>query len=380
MKYLIYRSFNDMKKDEIIPRALDIAAENNISGELHKIYTAYMLINDENLFSLRCEKGDMPDGSLAAIAEEDIMNILADFYYTDDEKYFRAPKGDMTETGKAVCALMEEIRQGNELHAVAEIYKKYGAGMLGMNKAFYLNENGLLKAVADFDSVTFDDVWGYDLQKERLISNTEKFLNGAAANNVLLYGDSGTGKSTCIKALLNKFYGDGLRIVEVSKHQFKYLKELTGQLRKRNYHFIIYMDDLSFEDFETEYKYLKSVMEGGMGEKAENVLIYATSNRRHLVKESWQDRKDMDSELHRSDTMQEKLSLADRFGLAISFTKPMQNEYYDIVRHLAKLENIDINDEELIAGARRWELTRGGMSGRCARQYINHILGEKQFE
>lgn len=217
-------------------------------------------------------------------------------------------------------------------------------------------------------------MWGYERQKEMLRKNTEKFINGAPSNNVLLYGDSGTGKSTCIKALLNEYYKYGLRIVEVAKNQFKYLKELTAILRKRNYRFIIYMDDLSFEDFETEYKYLKSVMEGGMEEKADNILIYATSNRRHLVKESWKDRDDTDSELHRSDTMQEKLSLAERFGLAINFTKPMQNEYYDIVRHLAKLENIEIDDEELTGGARRWELTHGGMSGRCARQYINHIL------
>ena len=379
MEYLIYRGFDNIKKDEIIPKALDIAVKNNISGELHKIYTAYMLINDENVFSLLCEKKDMPDGTLTSIAEHDIIKAVSNFYYSDEEMYFEAPKGALNEEGKAICDLIEEMTPGNELRAVLGIYKKYGVGMMGMNRAFYLDETGSMKAVSDFDSVTFGDLWGYELQKEKLIANTKKFINGTAANNVLLYGDSGTGKSTCIKALLNRFYADGLRIVEVAKHQFKYLKELTGTLRKRNYHFIIYMDDLSFEDFETEYKYLKSIMEGGMEEKADNVLIYATSNRRHLVKESWQDRNDMDNELHRSDTMQEKLSLADRFGLAINFTKPMQNEYYNIVRYLAKLEGINMDDEELISGARRWELTRGGMSGRCARQYINHILGEQEL-
>lgn len=372
MEYLIYKSFNNIKTEEIIPKALEIAVQNGVSGKLCRIYTAYMIINDENLFSVLCEKSDMPSGTLAEFAERDILRAI-NVFCDSDETYFNAPTAVKTDMGKAIEEFTRNMHGGKILKAAADIYKKYGVGMIGTNKAFYINESGTLTPVRNFDDVKFSDLWGYDRQKNMLKENTEKFIKGTAANNVLLYGDSGTGKSTCIKALLNEYYEDGLRIVEVSKSGFKYLKELTGKLRERNYRFIIYMDDLSFEDFETEYKYLKSIMEGGMEEKADNVLIYATSNRRHLIKESWHDRDDMDSELHRSDTMQEKLSLADRFGLAINFTKPMQTEYYDMVRYLAKLEHIEISDDELIAGARRWELTGGGMSGRCARQYINHI-------
>lgn len=378
MKYLIYKNFNNINKDEILSTALEIAAANGISGELRQIYTAYMILNDENIFSLLCENQGMPDGNLCAFAENDIKTAFDDFGYNTNGMYFTSPTNSQTTFGKAVCEFIDTVTPNNEISAITDIYKKYGVGILGMNKAFYLDELGKLTAVSNFDNVTFNDLWGYERQKALLTENTQKFISGFPANNVLLYGDGGTGKSTCIKALLNEFYSDGLRIVEVSKNQFKYLKGLTGILRRRNYRFIIYMDDLSFEDFEIEYKYLKSVMEGGMDEKADNVVIYATSNRRHLVKESWQDRNDLDNDLHRSDTMQEKLSLADRFGLAINFTKPMQNEYYDIVRHLAKLSGITLDDDSLIAGARRWELTRGGMSGRCARQYINHLLGEKE--
>lgn len=374
MEYLIYRKFNNINKEEIIPQALDIAAENGISGDLFQIYAAYIIITDENLFSLYCENGCVPDGTLTELAKKDIAKVLTRFCGNGESIYFNAPQTVKTTMGILIEKIIKSMNGGNAFECITDIYNQYGVGVLGMNKAFYLNENGNITPVLNFENVTFGDLWGYERQKEMLRKNTEKFINGAPSNNVLLYGDSGTGKSTCIKALLNEYYKYGLRIVEVAKNQFKYLKELTAILRKRNYRFIIYMDDLSFEDFETEYKYLKSVMEGGMEEKADNILIYATSNRRHLVKESWKDRDDTDSELHRSDTMQEKLSLAERFGLAINFTKPMQNEYYDIVRHLAKLENIEIDDEELTGGARRWELTHGGMSGRCARQYINHIL------
>ncbi len=374
MEYLIYRKFNNINKEEILTQALDIAAENGISGDLFQIYAAYVIMTDENLFSLYCENGTVPGGTLTELAKKDITKVLNSFCGSSESIYFDAPPHTETTTGMLAEKIIKTMNGGDVFECITDIYKQYGVGILGMNKAFYLNENGNITPVLNFDDVTFKDLWGYEHQKEILKKNTEKFINGAPANNVLLYGDSGTGKSTCIKALLNEYYKCGLRVVEVSKNQFKYLKELTGILRKRNYRFIIYMDDLSFEDFETEYKYLKSVMEGGMEEKADNILIYATSNRRHLVKESWKDREDTDSELHRSDTMQEKLSLAERFGLSVNFTKPMQQEYYDIVRHLARIENIKIDDEELIGGARRWELTHGGRSGRCARQYINHIL------
>ena len=208
--------------------------------------------------------------------------------------------------------------------------------------------------------------------------NTEAFVNGKPANNVLLFGDSGTGKSTSIKAILNEYYDRGLRMIEIYKHQFQDLSNIIAQIKNRNYRFIIYMDDLSFEEFEIEYKFLKAVIEGGMETKPDNVLIYATSNRRHLIRETWSDRSDMSQdELHRSDTMQEKLSLVARFGVTINYSKPTKKEFNNIVVELAKrYPEIKLTKEELEAQANMWEMSHGGISGRTAQQFINYLAGK----
>ena len=217
---------------------------------------------------------------------------------------------------------------------------------------------------------------GYESQKKRLQENTEAFVAGRRANNVLLYGDAGTGKSTSIKAILNQYYDQGLRMIEVYKHEFRYLQRIIAQLKNRNYRFIIYMDDLSFEEFEIEYKYLKAVIEGGLEVKPDNVRIYATSNRRHLIRETWNDRPDhVDPDMHQTDTVQEKLSLSARFGLTIGYFRPSQQEYFEIVRSLARRHpELSLTDEELRAGAVKWEMTHSGISGRTAQQYINALL------
>ena len=222
-----------------------------------------------------------------------------------------------------------------------------------------------------------DDLVGYEIQKKKLVDNTRAFVEGKKANNCLLFGDSGTGKSTSIKAIVNEFYPDGLRMIEIYKHQFKDLSNVIAAIKNRNYKFIIYMDDLSFEEFEIEYKFLKAVIEGGVETKPDNVLIYATSNRRHLIKETWSDRDDVKNEngMHKSDTMEEKLSLVHRFGVTISYSKPTQQEYFRIVIQLAKRAGIRMSEEELKAGANQWELSHGGISGRTAQQYITYLSG-----
>ena len=210
-----------------------------------------------------------------------------------------------------------------------------------------------------------------------LVENTKAFVEGRRANNALLFGDSGTGKSTSIKAIVNEFYPYGLRMIEIYKHQFKDLSNVIAQIKNRNYKFIIYMDDLSFEEFEIEYKFLKAVIEGGVETKPDNILIYATSNRRHLIKETWKDKNDMEFEdgLHRSDTIEEKMSLVNRFGCMINYSKPTRDQYLNIVKELAKKTGITMNEDELIAGAKQWEMYHGGISGRTAQQYINHLQG-----
>ena len=194
-----------------------------------------------------------------------------------------------------------------------------------------------------------------------------------------MFGDSGTGKSTSIKAIVNQYYERGLRLIEIYKHQFKDLSNVIAQIKNRNYKFIIYMDDLSFEEFEIEYKFLKAVIEGGVETKPENILIYATSNRRHLIKETWNDRNDVEMEngMHKSDTIEEKMSLVNRFGVTINYSKPSQKEYFNIVVELASKNSIKMSEDELKAEANKWELSHGGISGRTAQQFITYLLGKK---
>ena len=256
---------------------------------------------------------------------------------------------------------------------MTDFYRRYGVGKFGLNKAFrvvHRGEQTVLSAITHTSDVVLDQLIGYEWQKQQLIENTEAFVEGRRANNCLLYGDSGTGKSTCIKAILNQYYNRGLRLVEVYKHQFQDLAEIIEQIKNRNYKFIIYMDD-----FEVEYKYLKAVIEGGMEVKPDNVLIYATSNRRHLIRETWSDRSDMSQdELHHSDTVQEKLSLVARFGVSINFDRPQKKEFDRIVLGLAKEHSeIVLSEEELLQQANVWSMRNGGHSGRVAEQFIIHL-------
>ena len=277
---------------------------------------------------------------------------------------------------------LENAKDENEFFdCVTGFYKDYGVGMFGLNKAFRIadnnNENIKFYPINNMDRVMLDDLIGYEIQKKKLVDNTEAFVSGRKANNVLLFGDSGTGKSTSIKAIVNQYYDRGLRLIEIYKHQFKDLSNVIATIKNRNYKFIIYMDDLSFEEFEIEYKFLKAVIEGGVETKPENILIYATSNRRHLIKETWNDRDDVqtDNGIHRSDTIEEKMSLVNRFGVTISYSKPSQKEYFNIVIGLARKAGIKMTDDELRAEANKWELSHGGISGRTAQQFINYLIG-----
>ena len=258
-------------------------------------------------------------------------------------------------------------------------YVHHGVGIFGLGHAFRVEENSraLLRPIFNEDPVRLSDLVGYDLQKEQLVRNTVAFLEGRPANNVLLYGDSGSGKSTCVRALLHEFYPRGLRLVELYKHQFRSLSDVIALVKQRNCKFILFIDDLSFEDFEIEYKFLKAVIEGGVEARPDNLLIYATSNRRHLIRETWNDRSDMEhnGDVHRSDTMEEKLSLASRFGLAINFPSPGRQEYHRIVSTLARRAGVVMDEELLFRKADAWEIRHGGVSGRAAQQFVNDLAG-----
>ena len=248
-----------------------------------------------------------------------------------------------------------------------------------MSRAFRIRrkEEGVeFLPISNIDQVMLSDLLGYEQQKTELRRNTEAFLDGKAANNVLLYGDAGTGKSTSVKALINEYYDRGLRMIEIYKHQFGDLSAILAHIKNRNYRFIIFIDDLSFEENEVEYKFLKAVIEGGVETRPDNVLIYATSNRRHLIRETWNDRTDMEhnGDIHRSDTIEEKLSLAARFGVAINFNAPTPKEYQQIVLALAERQGIGgLDRQELLAMSNAWEVRHGGFSGRTAQQFVNYL-------
>ena len=267
---------------------------------------------------------------------------------------------------------------------ITDYYKRYGYGLFAMSRAFRIsddNSKGLkFLPISNVDNVTLDDLLGYEQQKKELRDNTVAFLNGKKANNVLLYGDAGTGKSTSVKALINEYFDSGLRMIEIYKHQFCDLSAVISAVKNRNYRFIIFIDDLSFEENEVEYKFLKAVIEGGVETRPENVLIYATSNRRHLVKETWKDRDDMEhnGDIHRSDTIEEKTSLAARFGVSINYNAPTPKEYYEIVRALAQRNGITMDDEELRRIANTWEIRHGGYSGRAAQQLIRYLESREE--
>ncbi|MFR2750497.1 ATP-binding protein [Eubacterium ramulus] len=390
-----------------IKRLLTVATDFGFDKNLWHNYLAYFLITNENPFSITCEKIGANDGSVNHFARNDFSAIknLFEYDFSEIEKslgidcftqisnYRAIEKKELmynknvSEKVQALSSRMEQARDVEGFFtAVTEFYRDYGVGMFGLNKAFRIQDRTDSKLVFlpinNMDKVMLSDLIGYEIQKKKLVDNTRAFVEGKKANNVLLFGDSGTGKSTSIKAIVNEFYDQGLRMIEIYKHQFKDLSNVIAAVKNRNYKFIIYMDDLSFEEFEIEYKFLKAVIEGGVETKPDNILIYATSNRRHLIRETWSDRNDVqqDEGMHRSDTMQEKLSLVNRFGVTINYSKPSQKEYFDIVIHLAAKSGIKMSEDELKAEANKWELSHGGISGRTAQQFIYYLQGKEDNE
>lgn len=380
---------------------LDVATEYGFDQNLWKNYIAYIIATNVNPFSMTCEKVGASEGSVNqfAISDFQMLKEISEYDFTEVEELLnidcfsvitnyhsikKSGKRYNTNVSEAVRHLSDSIeaaKDGEEVfYAVTEFYRDYGVGMFGLNKAFRIRHDEKLEIIpiTNTEDIHITDLVGYELQKKKLLDNTRAFVEGKKANNVLLFGDSGTGKSTSIKAILNEFYKDGLRIIEIYKHQFEDLSAVIAMIKNRNYKFIIYMDDLSFEEFEIEYKYLKAVIEGGLEIKPDNVLIYATSNRRHLIRETWNDRSDRsDDELHRSDTMQEKLSLVARFGISINYSAPTKKEFQNIVLSLARRHpEITLPDEEILAKANVWEMMNGGCSGRTAQQFINYLLGQ----
>ncbi len=383
---------------------LELAGHYGFYGNLWHCYLSNLLVNNENSYSMACEIVGAVEGTINDCVLHDIVILkeLYDYDFTDminvlgirdfslALNYTSSSRESKVYNTRICSRIVELARQFNENNSPEEMkdtltrfYKDYGVGKFGLHKAFrieHTDQGAQIVPITNIAHVNLDDLVGYEAAKKKLTDNTEAFVKGKVANNCLLFGDAGTGKSSSIKAIANKYYEDGLRIIEVYKHQFIDLNDVIAQIKNRNYKFILYMDDLSFEDFEIEYKYLKAVIEGGLEKKPRNILIYATSNRRHLINEKFSERGEnfRDDEVHFGDTMQEKLSLYARFGVTIYFGAPNKKEFNNIVLELAKRSGLKIDENELLLMANQWELQHGGFSGRTAQQFIHYLQGTRE--
>ena len=382
---------------DCIHRLLEMAGNHGFYGNLWHCYLSNLLVNNENSYSKACEIRGAVEGTINKAVLHDIVILkeLFDYDFSDMVRTLGVKDFDLitdyvssdseskvynSRIRERICHLAVKFTQDHTPEemkdTLTEFYKDYGVGKFGLHKAFRVahDEDGVkIVPIQNIAHVYLDDLVGYEIPKQKLIENTEAFVEGRKANNCLLFGDAGTGKSSSIKGIANE-----LRIIEVYKHQFQDLNDVITQIKNRNYKFIIYMDDLSFEDFEIEYKYLKAVIEGGLEKKPKNVLIYATSNRRHLVREKFSDKEERRDDLHAGDTVQEKLSLVSRFGVTIFFAAPDKKEFQNIVRVLAERYGVKLPEEELLLEANKWELAHGGLSGRTAQQFIDYLLGRKE--
>ena len=386
-----------------IKMILDVATDYGFNKNLWHDYLTFCIISDQNSFSLTCEgNGAQEGGSVNTFARNDFkifralfdydfsvieeglginaLSILTDYHAISKEAklYDRAASEIIRSLSDRLAASADE----NEFFdLISAHYKHYGVGMFGLNRAFRIKGSGdslEFIPISNADPVRLSDLVGYEHQKAQLKEATISFCRGIKGNNVLLYGDPGTGKSSSIKAIINEYFDLGLRMIEIYKHQFADLANVIARIKKRNYKFIIYIDDLSFEENEVEYKFLKAVIEGGVENRPDNILIYATSNRRNLVKETWKDRNDMEfnGDIHQSETMAEKLSLASRFGVMIRYDNPNKQEFNNIVRALAARAGIEMDEQHLMAEANKWQVRHGDFSGRTAQQFINYIAGK----
>jgi Predicted ATPase (AAA+ superfamily) len=374
-----------------IQRSLLEATDHiDIEGNYWQNYICRLIGESENRFSYMSEKGKL-DENIRTIAVRE-MEEIKKIYNIDwkrigsifhDEglsvcRMRRDPSAGLTASYRdRIRSAVESASDVETAVQISSYYGEYGCGIFERYQAFVWDE--MLVGVTNYDKITFDRIIGYQRQKEALIENTEFFIKGYPANNVLLHGDRGTGKSSSVKALLNKFKGSKLKLISLNKNHVDRLYKIIESIADRGCKFIIFIDDLSFEETEIGYKHFKSIIDGGIEAQPSNVLIYVTSNRRNIIKETWKDRGET-GEVHGNDGMQERLSLADRFGLSITFTAPDKEAFLDIVKGIAKQEKVKIDEATLIEEALRWDVRQKGRSGREARQFVNYIHAKTMNE
>ena len=377
--------FNNIQSDTTIQAILEkdntvllrdivaFAETEGVTDDSLREYVASVLANDENVLSELVRSGKNVGDDLIKLAMLDIETIYKRLFGAT-LKY--KPSGNDTGFSNSYISSIRAITAAQSpqelLERLVDHYAKLGSGLLAKYIAFRFD--GELAGIPDSDKSTFDEIVGMDHQKTVLIDNTKAFIEGKFANNVLLFGDRGTGKSSSVKALLNMFQKDGLRVIELPKSAITKIPQLTKRLAASPHKYILFLDDLTFERHDTEYRALKIAMEGQLQASAGNVLVYATSNRRHLIRETWADRDG--GEVHVNDNKQEMLSLAERFGISLFFPAPDSKQYIEIVRVLLERNGIEMTDE-ISKAAVRWEMNYGGKSGRCAKQFVADFMHKR---
>lgn len=325
--------------------------------------------NSENVYVRTVGRGEPVPGYLAAAVGEELKTLQA-AAGLDWEKLAQplAYQGFLPGFASGDLDLADRY-----IHRVENI-GKYGYGVYAKNHMFYVDGLGRIVPVSHPDSIVLSDLVDYEEQRRIILDNTKALLAGKPAANILLTGDAGTGKSSTVKAVGNALCGEGLRIIEVRKDQLRAIPKVLDELSANPLKFVLFIDDLSFLKDDDNFNALKAVLEGSVTAKSKNVVIYATSNRRHIIKEKFSDREGDD--VHRNDTMQELVSLSERFGIHITYSKPDKETFLHIVRHLASRSGIELPREELEKRAERFALERGGRSARLARQFIDGLLSE----
>ncbi len=382
------RSSDNIAKRRAAASALLNGAERlGLAGNVWRQYLLYVLAMGENIAAESVERCGASGGGLAVALEKD-MNILqpyldakpSDFLFDRFLDDYEPSRPSDYEFLQAMTRAFEGAADaGEKAQALLRHYKIYGRGELARYVAFYVRPSGKLRGIDFFPRLEWEDLIGYEMQKEKLLANTVNFIEGRQANNVLLTGARGTGKSTAVKALAHRFHTEGLRLVQVRRGQLDALPVIMERLSHlRSKKFILFFDDLSFDEDEKEYKHLKSAIDGGLMPQPDNVLIYATSNRRHLLKETWRDRRDDLEEVYRDDSTNESISLSDRFGLIIHYAAPTQDEYLQIIDHELRKAGVELDAGKLRVLGVRWEMEHSGRNGRIARQFVKWYLGNQK--
>ncbi len=374
----IYNLANSVDSEAILTGQSEffrIVAKNNSLKE----YISRCILTDDNPFTRaacagsvdKLEKSVIDAVKLDLMKLEEISSLTADdlaHFVTDEDLKEILKTIPAWETGKPLAPLT--INWGEQIQELIAYHKTNGYGEYAKHIAFTWR-NKEICPVTSADLITLADLKNYEEQRSKVIDNTESFIAGQPANNVLLYGDRGTGKSSTVHALLNEYHNQGLRMIEIPKSAVADLGLIREKIAKSPMKFIIYIDDLSFDSNDTSFSELKAALEGSLSGRQSNILIYATSNRRHLIKENFTDR---ENDVTRGDTMQEQLSLSDRFGLTITFLNPDKKNYLDIVEKIAVDRGLTkIDREHLLFEAERWAIRRGGRSPRCAKQFVDYV-------